>query len=854
MNDKRHLIIADTLKREDIFHHLLHEKTGLIDVEVLPLSVFLDGNNHVDKTLNTINCYQVLQANKDHYQILANAMTYPSFIDEVLSFIYNITEYGINIDQLPNNTSLEKEINDVCQLFDAQLLGYQSQKDKINQLVLYDNVYFYPTYFNNIAEKEAYHLLRTKGVKDYPLTPSKSTTIKLYRSLNKRQEIESVAQYLIKQAIPLNDIIIVLANPGEYYHWLKAIFNRYHIPFATTITDEVLPLIQRYQKLINLIKDPHTNHLIDCLNNHCFNDDFHQLATYLKQYNIPFSDCLNDLTNLNSFDEQILVSGNDLYHAKTIKELAIKQHQVILPLLNKINTCEHNLLSIATLAYDIIKIQHDDQLSKDQLYLLKDFLESYLPKINDQQLFDYLLTKLRLKPKLDTINQLLVINLDEAVGLKRKQMILLGADSVAYPKINYHTGIMDEKYYNKLNYPLKDERYRFALDQLEHCFNYCEQLIISYAYGDFAGKIKKISFELEEYLKKHINVKFIDWPLAENDDLPYVVHSLNPKLSKQLFFDDNLLTGSVSSFERYFNCPYQYFIQSGLKKQTIDLSINSAKLGIILHYVLQKLVSDYHHDYTKASDNTIQMIVDETFTQLLQIYPYHLELIQVLKLSFTDMIKRYLKDLKKLEDNTEFKPLMVEHRFQEEINLDDITIKLNGIIDRVDTTKDAYRIIDYKSSTHTLNEKKVTNGQQLQLLTYLWLIEEKLSLQPEGAYYLSFNNNKTPVESMKFDRRKHQLSVFDPTDWYLAYLKKHQLSGWNFMPKDDTKKKTKNIETYKDILKANYQQLATELLNGVIAPSPQKDACKYCAFLGICRYYQNTDDEQESDGDDDALE
>ena len=854
MNDKPHLIIADTLKREDIFRDLLREKTGLIDVEVLPLSVYLDGNDHIDKTLDTIHCYHTLQSHKHDYHILANAMTYPSFTDEVLSFIYNINEYGIRIDELPNETALEKEIKNVCQLFYDQLQDHQSQKDKIDKLSTCDNISFYPTYFNSIAQRDNYDRLCQKGMKDYPLTPIIRTDIKLYRALNKRQELESVAQYLIMQHIPLNEICIVLANPTDYHPWLKAIFDRYQIPYTSTITDDVLPLIQRYQKLIELIIEPNTDSLIDCLNNRCFNEYYPQLATYLKQFNISFNDCLAELTNLNSLDDQILVSGSELHYAKNIKDLAIKQHQLLLPLLQKIAACDDDLFNVATLAYDIIKVQHQDKQEKDQLYLLKSFLETYLTKIDDQQLFKHLLANLNVEHQLSSTDQLLVIKLDEAIGLKRKQLIVLGADSVAYPKINTHTGIMDEKYHSKLNYPSKDQRYRFALSQLERCFNYCEQLIVSYAYGDFAGKIKKISFELEEYLKKNLDVKFIDWPLMENDDLPYVIHKLDPKLSKQLFFDDNTLTGSISSFERYFNCPYQYFVQSGLKTQSFDLSINSAKLGMILHYVMQKLVSQYHEDYTKAHDNDIQIIIDEAFAQLLQIYPYHLALIELLKLNFTDMIKRYLKDLKKLEGNAEFKPLLVEHRFKEEITLDDIIIKLNGIIDRIDTTTDTYRVIDYKSSSHTLNDKKIKNGQQLQLLTYLWLIEEKMALQPEGAYYLSLNNNRTSVESMKFDRRKHELSVFDPTDWYLFYLKERQLSGWSFINQKANDKKAKERENYKGILKANYQQLATELLNGVIAPAPEKEACKYCAFLGICRYYQNTDDEQESAGDDDAME
>lgn len=202
MNDKPHLIIADTLKREDIFRDLLREKTGLIDVEVLPLSVYLDGNDHIDKTLDTIHCYQALQAHKHDYHILANAMTYASFTDEVLSFIYNINEYGIGIENLPSETALEKEIKSICQLFYDQLQDHQSQNDKIDKLSTCDNVYFYPTYFNSIAQKDNYDRLCHKGMKDYPLTPIKLTDIKLYRALNKRQELESVAQYLITGYTP----------------------------------------------------------------------------------------------------------------------------------------------------------------------------------------------------------------------------------------------------------------------------------------------------------------------------------------------------------------------------------------------------------------------------------------------------------------------------------------------------------------------------------------------------------------------------------------------------------------------------------------------------------------------------
>lgn len=852
MKPTKTTIIADSLNKETIFSDILSDKTGMIDIEVLPFSVWVkQGYPPIDHTLELINCFNVIQKAKNEFRILNKAMIYPEFVKEFITFITELNEYQIPIDQLPITTDLDQEIKHIALIIKENLHIHPSLKTLCLNKKDLSNTLLYPTFHNDINSKECYDILLANSAKNYPLIKHRPNIIHLYRALNKRQEIEGLAQYLLDNGIALKDVLISLVNPDAYLKWIRLIFDRYHIPFVSSIDDHDLFIVLRYRKLMKLIKQPTSLNLIDCLNNDCFNESFKDLALYLKQFNISFDQCLSNFDHPLPKDQHI-INKHDLERFNELITKASLQQQQLLPTLIKIATCDESVKAIASLAYDIMIDQDNDHRELSQLYLIKNFLENYLNDINSFLLLDQLLSELRNNEQPMTSNQLLVTSLTEAIGINRKYQFVLGADSSAYPQINYHNGILDEQYYARLIYPSKDLRYRFYLDQLESCFKYCDNLIISYAYGDFSGKSKKIAFELDTFIKRYSELTFCDWPLNENDDIPYDLHHLKPELSRKLFLNGNILNGSVSSFERYFNCPYQYFMQDGLKINSYDMNLNSAKLGTILHYIMQTIVNKYHKDYGNTSKGEVLVIIEEAFDPLKKIYLNHNDLIDIIKHNFAKMIIDQLKILAKIERNDDFVPFKTEYRFNQQITLDDITIDMTGIIDRIDVNDDQYRIIDYKSSDHNLSKKKVESGQQLQLLTYLWLIETKLAKDAEGAYYCNFKNNNTNVIPVKLNRNKNALEEFDASDWYESYHKEHQLKGWYFIPRSDTDKKFKHLEEFKMILHDNYQKLANDLLAGIIAPNPQKDACKYCEYLGICRYYQQANDDESEDSNDEV--
>ncbi|MPM46376.1 ATP-dependent helicase/deoxyribonuclease subunit B [bioreactor metagenome] len=271
-------------------------------------------------------------------------------------------------------------------------------------------------------------------------------------------------------------------------------------------------------------------------------------------------------------------------------------------------------------------------------------------------------------------------------------------------------------------------------------------------------------------------------------------------------------------------------------------------LGTLLHQIIESLIKNYNADYSACPTAELSKFVDEGFSQLYQLYPRQKAAIDLIKQKLLMTITRSLAVLRQLERSQNFKPLAAEQPFQTAVQLKNIRMNLRGVIDRIDTDAEYYRIIDYKSSDHKPSENDFNKGLQLQLLTYLWLMQEQIAKKPYGAYYFSFSDKYTKVTAAKYRRTNHTLEVYDQTDWYETFMKEHQFAGWSFIDTED--KKIFSLEDISARLLALYQQLADRLLAGDINPQPQNEACKYCTYLGICRYYQQDEPAETSENSD----
>lgn len=191
---------------------------------------------------------------------------------------------------------------------------------------------------------------------------------------------------------------------------------------------------------------------------------------------------------------------------------------------------------------------------------------------------------------------------------------------------------------------------------------------------------------------------------------------------------------SVSELESMCACPYQHFIRYGIRpheEEVADMKYN--EIGSLIHAALKKLTEAYSSERAQGGSleeaevlPLIRQALEEETSQIIgqkraQSGRNHI---------FGQRLRRYtertaLQIFRQL-GVSDFKPAGQEVRFGRQEKLPAVildtgveTIRLEGIIDRIDAAEDAVRIVDYKTGSKTFDLNAVAGGLQLQLLLYL---------------------------------------------------------------------------------------------------------------------------------------
>ncbi|MEG1609526.1 MAG: PD-(D/E)XK nuclease family protein, partial [Clostridia bacterium] len=208
---------------------------------------------------------------------------------------------------------------------------------------------------------------------------------------------------------------------------------------------------------------------------------------------------------------------------------------------------------------------------------------------------------------------------------------------------------------------------------------------------------------------------------------------------------------SPSQLEKYFNCPFQHYIDYVLKarkREKAELEISD--MGTVLHEVA-KLYFE--------SENCCDLSKNEIVEKVKQIYDGVVRTNEKLKLIVqrqngkkvvAELYGRSCKMLVTLVEKmqvTKFRPkaTMLEKRFGwggegdlggVQLNFDGKPINIRGIIDRVDFCQDKYLIFDYKSkSTIAFEPKNIVFGERCQMFIYLQAMMNS-NITPSGVCYI----------------------------------------------------------------------------------------------------------------------
>lgn len=864
--EKGTIILAENYQHDSLFQQLLTQEnsTGLTGVTVQSLSVFLQQQISfpINKEESFLQIYQAIQALEDQLDILKPFVHSTAFIEEIIDFHNQLTFYAISMDSLPLDSVKEKELylilNTIKTVKTPEIQRFEILKKLDNYLI--QPIYRTKTFISDLylASYLDQYEENIPLIQQVDIPPS---SVEFYKANNPRIEIEGIAQLIIQKNLLAEETMIVLQD-DSYSPLLQQVLTRYQIPFQLQNPYQGSIVVQKFLAIFSYCLNPSTTSFIRLIKTECFPIEAHQeLLEFVSHHILSPKEFIYHFPHYKEEEYQSF-NYNQRIKLESLTQVITDLHSTISNILIEIDSIpKGDVLGYLNYSYQLLLQNSILQSEEEQQCFLqmKAILERNglsLANLNDVELvLTHLLSSIK-QPLPKNSNGLLIVDAQHFFIPNKKTVLLVGCSSDNFPKIIQKEGIIDERYLAKTNFPKKEVRFSFYQEQLEQLFYLAPQLIVSYSYGDYLGKSKDVAFEIEEKMKAFGITQATAIPLVEKDKRIYPNHSISKESAQQLFFINNKLKGSVSSFEKFFQCPYHYYLEYGLGLKESSLpEFSVALLGTILHASLEKMIKRFGKEYPNCSNEIIQSIVEEESLPLIELFPKQKQYIQIAIDKMILQLSQSFLYLAKMEQETTFIPYQMEYKFEKELPLDNKSILLKGIIDRIDTNEQHFRIIDYKSSNHTLSETRMRAGLQLQLPTYLWIMSILLDKKPMGMYYFSFPYNTMNVLAYKLSYRPKQLYEYIQTDWEKEFITSMKLSGWTFDNPELLDFYGENISSlkYKDsksyvfgreydfdslviILEEIYLSLWNNLSEGVIDCEPTDDACLFCPFQRICQW------------------
>jgi len=355
----------------------------------------------------------------------------------------------------------------------------------------------------------------------------------------------------------------------------------------------------------------------------------------------------------------------------------------------------------------------------------------------------------------------------------------------------------------------------------------------------------------------------------ENDPKP-----LGQEKAKKLYTrDDGSLVLSASALQNYFECPFRYYVDRGLRPtEEREFSSDPRSIGDVYHECLTRIagriIADrgYGIKLSGCSDDELEKIVSEELEKISESYggglfvstegeTYRMDRIREICAGAVRALAKQLSSGSvsdaKFEEafgkGGEFSPV--------EFNVDGTPVRIEGRIDRADILSvgdgNRVRIIDYKTGNDRLDKWKMQNGYKMQLMIYLMSAAGD-KYEPAGMFYF---NIKDPIEGAnnKTADNMEKIEEADPADYYkLRGLYVDEPGVLDAMPeevlaptrsKKDGSIPREEFDFLRGEVESRIKEIASDITAGEIGIHPlinsSRLVCEYCSYGAICRRDRN---------------
>jgi len=342
---------------------------------------------------------------------------------------------------------------------------------------------------------------------------------------------------------------------------------------------------------------------------------------------------------------------------------------------------------------------------------------------------------------------------------------------------------------------------------------------------------------------------------------------LSREQTRRIFTQDKV---SISRLERFAACPYQHYVDYGLKpvkREEFTFEANDA--GDFYHAALQGYASAalQHPDWPELPEEEVDRLMDGVLAPLTEAWadgPLADTPAQRLQGSkYIRAARRAAWLFTRHAQKSRFQTIGEEVVFGEEGGLPPVVltlkdgrrIALRGKIDRIDRwkgDKGVYlRVIDYKSSKRDIDPTRLWYGLQLQLMLYLQAASQGMQGEAAGAFYFTVKDPMVDAEDVKEAAEKaiaRQLRLEGVVLADVQVVEAMDTEGGFSLGSIFTQKGNvaayapaytpEEMQSLLDHARDTAAMLADGIREGDIAVSPAQidgwSACQWCEYAAVC--------------------
>lgn len=419
---------------------------------------------------------------------------------------------------------------------------------------------------------------------------------------------------------------------------------------------------------------------------------------------------------------------------------------------------------------------------------------------------------------------------------------------------------------------------------------YYASLLRDYVNGTLSESELSLTESLYSYYKEKDDLYYSD--ITEAAFKEYMAKPLSEEIIKLIY--GNTIKASISRMELYAGCAYAHFLKYGMGlKESEEYEFEASDLGNIYHGVLDCFSTELSRrglgwtDFDKAlGEEMVEKAVRDYCENYEQGILLNDDRSAYTITKITKIMQRTVDTLQFHLKKGRFIPESHEYSFEREVDLNKgKKMLLNGKIDRIDLFEEDNRIyvkiVDYKSSTHDIDITNVYHGIEQQLSIYMaealyherTLHKDKEVLPSALMYYtidnpfISFKEGMNEESIEKEIRKELKVKgIFLGEDENIINLDENVMGDSEVIPINYKKDGTPDGRSVKRMLSKDEManmlgyaermvaSIGNRIVEGDIQIKPyvsdDRDACKFCAYKGICRFDEKIPGFKTRDGKD----